>query len=34
VCGVDPIEYLVEVAACSRRSPGVVLLPADFKAAA
>lgn len=30
--GVDPIAYLVEVATRARRSPGAVLLPADFAA--
>ena len=34
VAGVDPIAYLVEVATRARRTPGAVLLPADFKAAA
>ena len=32
--GVDPIAYLVEVATRAKRSPGAVLLPADFRAAA
>ena len=31
VCGIDPIAYLVEVATRARRTPGAVLLPADFK---
>ena len=33
VCGLDPIAYLLEVATRARRTPGAVLLPADFKAA-
>ena len=32
VGGIDPIAYLVEVATRTRRTPGAVLLPADFKA--
>jgi hypothetical protein len=32
--GVDPITYLVEVATRTKRNPGAILLPADFKAAA
>jgi transposase len=32
VCGIDPTAYLVEVATRTRRTPGAVLLPADFKA--
>lgn len=31
--GIDTIAYLVEVATNARRSPGAVLLPADFVAA-
>ena len=34
VCGLDPIAYLLEVATRARRTPGAVLLPADFNAAA
>jgi hypothetical protein len=34
VSSVDPIAYLVEAATRAKRSPGAVLLPADFKAAA
>jgi transposase len=30
--GLDPIAYLVEAATRARRTPGAVLLPADFKA--
>jgi transposase len=30
--GIDPIAYLVEAATRARRTPGAVLLPADFKA--
>jgi transposase len=30
--GIDPIAYLVEVATRARRTPGAVLLPADFAA--
>ncbi|MGH7341996.1 MAG: IS66 family transposase, partial [Candidatus Rokuibacteriota bacterium] len=32
VAAVDPVAYLVEVAARAKRTPGAVLLPADFKA--
>ena len=32
VSGVDPIAYLIEAATRARRTPGAVLLPADFKA--
>lgn len=32
--GVDPIAYFVEVATRTRRDPGTVLLPGDFKIAA
>jgi transposase len=32
--GIDPIAYLTEVAMRAQRSPGAVLLPADFVAAA
>ena len=34
VAGVDPVAYLVEVATRAKRTPGAVLLPDDFKAAA
>jgi transposase len=34
VCGLDPIAYLLEVATRARRTPGAVLLPADFTASA
>jgi hypothetical protein len=34
VSGVDPIAYRFEAATRAKRSPGTVLLPADFKAAA
>jgi hypothetical protein len=34
VAGVDPVTYLVDVASRAKRTPGAVLLPADFKAAA
>jgi hypothetical protein len=32
VCGIDPIAYLIECATRAKRTPGTVLLPADFKA--
>ncbi|HYZ89716.1 MAG TPA: IS66 family transposase [Myxococcales bacterium] len=32
VCGIDPIAYLTAVAMRAQRSPGAVLLPADFGA--
>ena len=32
VTGVEPIAYLVEVAACAKSNPAGALLPADFKA--
>jgi hypothetical protein len=32
VCGVDPIAYLIEAATRARRTPGTVLLAAEFKA--
>ena len=32
VAGVDPIAYLIEAATRARRTPGAVLLPADFEA--
>jgi transposase len=34
VAGLDPVAYLVEVATRAKRTPGAVLLPDDFKAAA
>jgi transposase len=34
VAGIDPVAYLVAVATRAKRTPGAVLLPADFKAAA
>jgi hypothetical protein len=34
VAGVDPVAYLVEVASRAKRTPGAVLLPGEFKAAA
>lgn len=30
VRGIDPVDYLIEVARRARRTPGAVLLPADF----
>ena len=32
LAGVSPKAYIIAVATAARRSPGTVLLPADFKA--